>query len=122
MDGSNINIIDTNKKRQLEKELKELIDKKAKGAQIRSRAKWIDEGEINSSYFLKLEATHQNSNSIKSIRKGQDFITKSNDILGELCNFYTELYQSIGIHENKIKNYLDKVHFVNILSDEEKKH
>lgn len=72
------------------------------------------------SYFLKLEATHQNSNNIKSIRKGQEFITKSNDILGELCNFYTDLYQSIGIHENNIKTYLDKVHFVNILDDEEK--
>ena len=41
-----------NKKRKLESELKELINKKAKGAQIRSRLKWIDEGETNTT-FLK---------------------------------------------------------------------
>ena len=34
IDGPNTNSIDINKKRQLEKELKDLIDKKAKGAQI----------------------------------------------------------------------------------------
>jgi hypothetical protein len=51
--------IDMNKKRKLESELKELIDKKAKGAQIRSRANWIDRGETNSSFFLKLESSHQ---------------------------------------------------------------
>ena len=50
---------DMNKKRKLESELKELIDKKAKGAQIRSRANWIDRGETNSSFFLKLESSHQ---------------------------------------------------------------
>lgn len=38
-DGSNINKIDTNNNQQFRKGLKELIDKKAKGAQIRSRAK-----------------------------------------------------------------------------------
>lgn len=43
MDGSNTNSIDINKKLQLEKELKDLIDKKTRGAYIRSRSKWIDE-------------------------------------------------------------------------------
>ena len=51
-----------NKKRKLESELKELINKKAKGAQIRSRAKWIDEGETNTAFFLTLESSHQNKN------------------------------------------------------------
>ena len=51
-----------NKKLKLESELKELINKKAKGAQIRSRAKWIDEGETNTAFFLKLESSYQNNN------------------------------------------------------------
>ena len=54
--------IDMNKKQKLESELKELINKKAKGAQIRSRAKWIDEGETNTAFFLTLESSHQNKN------------------------------------------------------------
>ena len=51
-------------KRNIESELKELINflKTPKGAQIRSRAKWIDEGETNTAFFLKLESSHQNKN------------------------------------------------------------
>ena len=41
-------MIDMNlKKRDLESQLNNLYDKKATGAQIRSRAKWISEGEKN---------------------------------------------------------------------------
>ena len=47
--------IDMNKKRDLESQLNDLYNKKAKGAQIRSRAKWVDEGEKNTKYFLNLE-------------------------------------------------------------------
>lgn len=73
------------------------------------------------SYFLKLVATpHQNSNNIKFIRKGQEFITKRNDVFRELCNFYRELYQFLGVNENKIKTYVYKIYLVNILSDKEK--
>ena len=38
-------LIDMNRKRDLENELSELIDKKTFGAQIRSRANWIEQGE-----------------------------------------------------------------------------
>lgn len=47
------------RKKELENELHALYEIKSKGAQIRSRAKWIDEGEKNSSYFLRLENRHQ---------------------------------------------------------------
>ena len=53
IEKSNSEKINMNKKRKLESELKELINKKAKGAQIRSRAKWIDEGETNTAFLLK---------------------------------------------------------------------
>ena len=52
------------KKKKLEQELSELCDNKSKGAQIRSRAQWIEKGERNTSYFLSLEAKHQSSNII----------------------------------------------------------
>lgn len=47
------------RKKELENELDALSEIKSKGAQIRLRAKWIDEGEKNSSYFLRLENKHQ---------------------------------------------------------------
>ena len=48
-------LINMNRKRDLESQLSNLHDKKTKGAQIRSRAKWVQEGEKNSKFFLGLE-------------------------------------------------------------------
>lgn len=40
---------------------------KAKGAFIRSKAKWLEKGEQNSSYFFKLEKQRQTKNSINKL-------------------------------------------------------
>ena len=50
---------DMNRKRQLELQLSMLYDEKCKGAQVRSRAKWIKEGEKSTKYFFSLEKKHQ---------------------------------------------------------------
>ena len=39
----------------------------AKGAQVRSRVKWVEEGEKSSSYFLNLEKKRQSYNVIDKI-------------------------------------------------------
>ena len=44
---------DVNRKRQLERQLSLLYDEKCKGAQVRSRAKWIKEGEKSTKYFFQ---------------------------------------------------------------------
>lgn len=44
--------IDRNEKRKLEKEVNSMYDVIAKGAQIRSKAKWVNEGERNTKLFL----------------------------------------------------------------------
>ena len=51
--------INMNEKRKLEQELDSIYDNISKGAQIRSKAKWIREGERNTSFFLGLEKKHQ---------------------------------------------------------------
>ena len=43
----------------LEKELEQIYEQKAKGAQIRSREKWVEFGEKNNAYFLDLEKKRQ---------------------------------------------------------------
>jgi transcriptional antiterminator Rof (Rho-off) len=43
----------------LEKELGQLYEQKAKGAQIRFREKWVEFGENNNAYFLGLEKKRQ---------------------------------------------------------------
>ena len=52
MESLPYHLINMNKKRDLENHLNNLYDKKSKGAQIRSRAKWVNEGEKNTKYFL----------------------------------------------------------------------
>jgi hypothetical protein len=37
----------------LEKELEQIYEQKAKGAQIRSREKWVEFGEKNNAYFFR---------------------------------------------------------------------
>ena len=41
-----------NRKRDLESQLNNFYDEKARGAQIRSRAKWISEGEKKTQNFF----------------------------------------------------------------------
>lgn len=52
---------------ELQSKLDHLYLERAQGAYIRSRAKWIEEGEKNSSYFSKLETNRQQRNSISSL-------------------------------------------------------
>ncbi len=40
---------------------------KAQGAFVRSRAKWMEEGEKNTAYFCRLEKRRQQSNAIHSL-------------------------------------------------------
>ena len=52
---------DYKKDKELEAELDDIHDKRTKRAQIRSKAKWIEDGEKNTLYFLRLEKQHQSS-------------------------------------------------------------
>ena len=113
----NINMI---KKRKLENELTELINKKAKGAQIRSRAKWIVDGEKSTSYFLTLEKKRQMSNVIKSLKGENGTILDEDDILSSTCNFYEKLYKSQNENESKVNEYLNNIQLEYILNDKEK--
>ena len=77
------------------KELESIIEYKTKGAIIRSRARWYNEGEKNSKYFLNLENRHCKRKTITQI-KGNDgsFLTNDSDILEECNIFYGSLYTS----------------------------
>ena len=67
MENSQCNNINNRKLKALYTNLNELYDKKIKGAQIRSKAKWIESGEKNTKYFLNLEKQNQTSNVIKEL-------------------------------------------------------
>lgn len=112
--------INMNRKRELETELSELINKKAKGAQIRSRANWIENGEKNTAYFLSLEKKRQLSNVIKSLRNGNDYISDEDQILQSLCEFYEKLYKSCNTNNSTVDEYLDNLNLEYILNDKDR--
>lgn len=74
--------------------LDEMYRQKAKGAFIRSRSKWLEEGEQNSRYFFSLEKYRSTNNSIRKLNVN-GAITEDHRIISEFCSkFYKDLYSS----------------------------
>lgn len=110
------------------KDLENIRNHKVNGCMVRSRAKWINEGEKPSNYFLNLENRHFTNKIIPKViiveNDVQREIIKQEDILMEVENFYRNLYSSNrNINEKadgKISDIL-KDFSVPKLSDGEKK-
>ena len=96
-----------NRKRLLEAKLDTLCNEKAKGAQIRSRYKWVTEGE---KYFLGLETKQHSYDVIRELKSDENGIcTYQNDMMGEMCSFYEKLYTSKNINDVDIDNYISNI-------------
>ena len=65
---------------------------RARGAQVRSRIRWIEEGEKNTRYFLGLEKTKGNQNVMTQLKVHDEVITNQADIIKEQVNYYSSLY------------------------------
>ncbi len=59
---------DVEKLLSLQAKLDRMYLMKAQGAFVRSRAKWMEEGEKNTAYFCRLEKRRQQSNAIHSLK------------------------------------------------------
>lgn len=95
---------------------------KARGAQVRARAKWIQEGEKNTKYFLGLEKQRANSNLMTHVKNDNGVIINSQmDVLNEQVKFYSTLYQktdnAIEI-EDMMSSYLQGEAFPKLDKDE----
>ena len=85
---------------------------KAKGAQIRSRIKWIEDGEKNTKYFLKLEKARGKKKIITRLRKETgEVITHQGEILKEQVNFYSSLYSQTTDSDRDIETEVEE--FIN---------
>lgn len=66
----------------------------AEGAQVRSRVKWIEEGERNTKYFFGLEKSNFNKKCMRSLKdKTGKLCTSQDDIKQIQVDFYSELYR-----------------------------
>ena len=78
------------------KKLKEEIDnmyiEMAKGAFVRSRAKWLEQGERNSSYFFALEKRNHKRNNLTTLKINDNITSNSLDISRHVGTFYSNIY------------------------------
>ena len=102
-----------------EKKLENLYINEAKGAQIRSRVKWTEEGEKNTKLFIGLEKSRQTHKNICALtnEKGE-IITDSSEILKLEKTFYENWYKSTNPNENEIKKYITETKVDKTLSHE----
>ena len=63
--------------------LEEMYVKDSKGASIRARVKWIEEGERNTKYCMGLEKKNGEKKNIVRLRKDRKFIEKQDEIQNE---------------------------------------
>ena len=87
-------------KKRAKKKLSNILLEKAVGAQIRSRAKYIEEGEKSTQYFLSLEKRRQTNNTIKKIINSENVYSTNKEIMKYSTSFYKELYKTYNPNQN----------------------
>ena len=76
----------------VKKELEACERHRARGVILRSRAQWVEEGETNSSYFLRLEKNNYCNKLIDKIQNGDQIITDPTEVLRAEKTYYENLY------------------------------
>ena len=76
-------------------EFERIYQYKTKGSIIRCKAKWYNEGEKNTNFFLNLEKRHYKQTTIGNLKlANSDTLTKDHEVLNECKRFYENLYSS----------------------------
>ena len=107
----------------LEDKLDKLYDFETKGLIIRSRVRWLEEGEKNSKYFCNLENRSWQKKTISTIKDGEGKLSSDPDkILKEIHDFYENLYSNSQNQNSSDDNFQDLFNKINIpkLTDSEK--
>ena len=107
----------------LQQELSNIRETKLKGSFIRSRAKWIDEGEKPTKYFCNLEKQHSSSKTIPYIINNDGrSICDQKEMLTEAAKYYKTLYTETVKNETNsnsdIFDELEQIQNVKLSNDE----
>lgn len=87
-----------------------IVNEQAEGAKIRSRAKWVEEGESNTNYFFNLEKHNYTINTIRKLQREDGSYTNTDaEILDEEYKYYQKLYQDDNISQEDINTYLNDI-------------
>ena len=79
------------------------------GAQIRSKVKFVEEGERSTAYFLAVEKHRESNNNIKALTNNG--ITHSDDtgILKVGSYFYADLFSSTNPNQKDVNEFIENV-------------
>ena len=73
-------------------EIERIIEYRTKGAILRSKTRWHNEGEKNTKYFLNLEKRQYKQGTISRLKRNEnDYVTTDKEILHECKTFYKDL-------------------------------
>ena len=112
-----------NKVVSLKKKLELFNIEKTEAARIRSKTKWIEEGEKCSAYFLSLEKSRALSSTVFRLKNNDDsYTTDENEIVETFAKHFSNVYNDELIEEDTIDNsmeiFLDNVTLKKITTDE----
>ena len=96
----------------------------AKGAIIRSRANWYEQGEKSNKYFLNLEKSRGNKSTRRKIfTRTQSVSTNPKVIRQDLHDFYSSLYQRnpSQCSNNSLDKFLESVSEPNLTEEQKEK-
>ena len=88
-------------------EIQKIDNHRLEGVIVRSRTKWIEDGEKNTSYFLSLEKRNYQNKLITQVQTETGTITEPHKILDEAKNFYKKLYSESNNGNENNPEYLN---------------
>ena len=105
----------------IKQELDSLYEKRATGYYIRSRARWIEDGERSTSYFLGVEKVRQVYNCIHCLKDANGKRHHcDHGILSTAKSFYENLYTCESKSPSDLEDYFKNLPLVNKLDNDAK--
>ncbi|KAJ8029421.1 hypothetical protein HOLleu_28804 [Holothuria leucospilota] len=94
----------------LEDELNNIVSKEVKGAALRAKIQWFEEGERPTRLFLNLEKSRQKVKVMKSLLKDDGtVVTDRETIMHEQVDFYKNLYKRESTDKNASSALINNV-------------
>ena len=106
----------------LKKELENIRMDKVKGLILRTKVKWLEEGEKPTKFFATLEKRNYINKLINKVDDNGKLVTEEKSILNKLENFYKNLYETktnATEHQGTLNTFLNDT-LINKLDEEQK--
>lgn len=109
-ENENKGVEDLRKLKNIQKKLKEIREKRIDGVILRSRARWIVNGERVTRYFCNMEKRHYISkNMARLIGRDGSVIADNEGLLTEVKHFYEKLYSERPVENCEIYDLVENI-------------